>query len=88
MLDSMSLLVRLGPVEAQDVNEQPFTRSGGPVDIDPDAVVVVRAHMQPGGYGGRAMRGTVGGGFQVWDSGADFALALENVPPQPPDCGF
>ena len=70
------------------VNEQPFTRSGGPVAIDPDVVVIVRAHMHPGGYGGRAMRGTVENGFTAWDLGADFALALENVPPQPPECGF
>lgn len=70
------------------VSEQPFTRSGGPVPIDPGAVVVVRAHMHPGGYGGRAMKGSVEGGFEVWESGADFALDLEQAPPQPPDCGF
>ncbi len=70
------------------VGEQPFTRSGGPVPIDSDAVVIVRAHMHPGGYGDRAMKGSVECGFQVWDSGVDFALELENVPPQPPDCGF
>ncbi len=70
------------------VSEQPFTRSGGPVPIDPDAVVIVRAHMHPGGYGGRAMKGSVGGGFAEWESGADFALDLEQAPPQPPDCGF
>jgi glucose/arabinose dehydrogenase len=70
------------------VSEQPFTRSGGPVSIDPDAVVIVRAHMHPGGYGGRVMKGSVGGGFAEWESGSEFALELEQAPPQPPDCGF
>jgi hypothetical protein len=37
------------------VNEQPFTRSGGPVPIDENTVRVVRAHMKNGGYGGHAM---------------------------------
>ena len=37
------------------VDEQPFTRSGGPVPIQPDTVVWVRAHMNTGGYGGAAM---------------------------------
>ena len=70
------------------VNEQPFTRSGGPVPIEADAVVIVRAHIYPGGYGGRAMRGSVGSGFDAWESGVDFAFDLEKAPPQPPDCGF
>lgn len=70
------------------VNEQPFTRSGGPVAIDPDTVVIVRAHMHPGGYGGRAIRGSVAGGFEEWEAVTDFALDLADAPPQPPDCGF
>ena len=35
--------------------EQPFTRSGGPVKIDPETVVWVHAHLAPGGYGGIAI---------------------------------
>jgi len=70
------------------VSEQPFTRSGGPVPVDPQAMVIVRAHMHPGGYGGRVMKGSVGDGFALWESGADFALELEQAPPQPPECGF
>lgn len=45
------------------VDEQPFTRSGGPVEAGPQEQLVVRAHMAPGGYGGRAWRGTLGSGF-------------------------
>ncbi len=70
------------------IDEQPFTRSGGPVPIGPDAVVIVRAHMYPGGYGGRAMRGSVADGFEAWDAAADFAPELEKAAPQPPACAF
>ncbi|MCH7605643.1 MAG: hypothetical protein IH962_00680 [Chloroflexi bacterium] len=52
------------------------------------AVVVVRAHMHPGGYGGVAMRGSVAGGFVAWDAGTDFAPELAEATPQPPDCAF
>lgn len=34
------------------VNEQPFTRSGGPVPVAADQEVWVRAHMNTAGYGG------------------------------------
>ena len=40
------------------VDEQPFTRSGGPVPIQPDTVVWVRAHMNNSGYGGIAFMGS------------------------------
>ncbi len=70
------------------VNEQPFTRTGGPVPIGSDAVVVVRAHMHPGGYGGRAMRGSVANDFVAWDAADDYAPGLAEAPPQPPDCAF
>ena len=70
------------------VNEQPFVRSGGPVGIGPDTVVLIRAHMHPGGYGGTVMRGTVNGGFETEELDADFAAELENEPPQPTGCAF
>ena len=70
------------------VDEQPFVRSGEPIVIGPDTVVLIRAHMHPGGYGGRAMRGTVRGGFEVVEIDADFAAGLESEPPQPTGCAF
>jgi glucose/arabinose dehydrogenase len=70
------------------VNEQPFTRSGGPVSIGTNTVVIVRAHMYPGGYGGTTMRGSVASGFEIWNADIDFAAELEEAPPQPPECGF
>ena len=70
------------------VNEQPFVRSGGPVAIGADTVVVVRSHMHPGGYGGRVMRGTVRSGFEEVKLRSDFAAEVESEPPQPPECAF
>jgi hypothetical protein len=70
------------------VNEQPFVRSGGPVAIDADTVVVVRAHMHPGGYGGTGLKGTVRTGFEQMEFDPDFAAEVESEPPQPTGCAF
>ena len=70
------------------VDEQPFVRSGGPVDIAPDTVVLVRAHMHPGGYGGQAMKGSAAVGFEMVSVAADFAVDVEVLEPQPSGCAF
>jgi hypothetical protein len=70
------------------VDENPFLRSGGPVEISPDEVVFVRAHLNPIGYGGQVMKGTVQAGFESVEAEAGFGSALERVPPQPEDCAF
>lgn len=70
------------------VAEQPFVRSGGPVAVDADTVVVVRAHMHPGGYGGTGLKGTVRTGFEEKEFDPDFALEVESEPPQPTGCAF
>ena len=70
------------------VNEQPFTRSGGPVPINEDTVVYVRAHMNEGGYGGSVLKGSVASGFKVVDVEADFAADVESLPPLPEGCAF
>lgn len=70
------------------VDEQPFTRSGGPVPLAPDAVVWVRAYMHPGGYGGLAMKGTLQNGFAKAELPADFAPDLATAEPQPSGCAF
>lgn len=69
-------------------NEQPFVRSGGPVAVEPNAVVIVRAHMHPGGYGGQALRGTVQEGFEAVALPPDFASDVGDAPPQPEGCAF
>lgn len=70
------------------VDEQPFTRSGGPVSISPDQRVVVRAHMSTSGYGGSAYVGTVSAGFGPENVESGFAIDLEAQSPLPTDCGF
>ncbi|MEN8249485.1 MAG: hypothetical protein ABFS32_11180 [Bacteroidota bacterium] len=70
------------------VNEQPFTRNGGAVEIKQMQEVIVRAHMNNKGYGSKAMIGTVNKGFRpiVLDSG--FGKSLEVAEPQPAGCAF
>lgn len=70
------------------VDEQPFTRSGGPVTIQPDAVVWVRAHMNTGGYGGVAFKGSVKTGFKNTVPEIGFATGLAKQPPLPDGCDF
>jgi len=70
------------------VNEQPFIRASGPVDIEADTVVWVRAHMFPTGYGGVVFRGTVESGFRPAEPPTVFGPGLEDLPPQPPACAF
>jgi len=70
------------------VDEQPFTRSGGPVDVDANDEVYVRAHFSSGGYGGSVLQGSASGAFAVADVGADFASGLASEAPLPQDCAF
>ncbi len=70
------------------VNEQPFTRSGGPVHISGDQEVIIRAHMNNTGYGGKALRGSVKAGFKPVALEKDFARNLETEEPQPSGCAF
>jgi hypothetical protein len=70
------------------VSEQPFTRSGGPVAIDGDTVVIVRAHMNVGGYGGAALRGSASGGFESVQLGSGFAAEVEALALLPEGCAF
>jgi hypothetical protein len=70
------------------VSEQPFTRSGGPVQIGPDTVVVVRVHVHPLGYARAALRGSVAGGFEPVLLPPGFGAALETTGPLPTSCWF
>lgn len=70
------------------VDEQPFTRSGGPVPIQPDMVVWVRAHMNTSGYGGAAFKGSVKAGFKPTEPSPNFATGLAKQPPLPEGCDF
>ena len=70
------------------VDEQPYTRTGGPARIQAGDRVIVRAHMNTTGYDGAAWAGTPAGGFESTELPADFAAELESVEPQPPPCAF
>ena len=66
--------------------EQPFVRSGGPVEISQTDEVIIRAHMHPAGYGGTVYRGSVANGFEATTQAADFATALSEQDPLPSGC--
>ena len=68
--------------------EQPFERSGGPVAIENATPVWVRAHMNPGGYGGAVVKGSVKSGFKPAAPPQGFAANLERAAPLPDGCAF
>ena len=68
------------------ISEQPFVRSGGPVAVQADTVVRVRAHMHPTGYGGQAFAGSVREGFHPVSLSPGFAAELAAASPRPPPC--
>ena len=70
------------------VDEQPFTRSGGPVVVGASDVLIVRAHLHPDGYGGVAFKGSVEQGFREYVLNPDFADEVEMLDPQPDGCAF
>lgn len=70
------------------VDEQPFTRSGGPVAAQPGQTVIVRAHMNDSGYGTVVMRGTPDASFETQEIERSFGAAAEQQPPLPDGCAF
>jgi hypothetical protein len=50
--------------------------------------VIVRAHMNRGGYGGAAVRGSALTGFEPTALAPDFAQKLASEAPLPPGCAF
>lgn len=66
---------------------QPFVSSGGPVPIQPETVVWLRAHLNTGGYGGIVFRGSPASGFERAAAPENFAGALAQQPPLPRGCG-
>lgn len=85
-LDSVLLYRRI--LTHSHVNEQPFKRSGGPVNIKADQSVIIRAHMNNSGYGSRALKGSVQTGFTQATIAESFGKSLETKEPLPGDCGF
>jgi hypothetical protein len=69
------------------VDEQPFTRSGGPVAIKPGDTVYVRAHLNTTGYGGAVFRGSPAAGF-ARDPSPPPLPDHARAPPLPDGCAF
>ena len=69
-------------------DEQPFDRSGGPVPIQSDTTVWVRAHMNTTGYGGAALQGSPKSGFAAATPPPSFAADAATQAPLPDGCAF
>ncbi len=70
------------------VTEQPFERSGGPVNIDSDENIIVRAHMNNTGYGAQVFSGNVDQGLSIETQDTAISAELAFVDPLPADCAF
>ncbi|NER16647.1 hypothetical protein [Spongiivirga citrea] len=70
------------------VTEQPFTRSGGPVSVTEDQILIIRGHMNNSGYGTTIFKGTIKDGFEKTIIDNDFAKDLEEQQPLPSGCAF
>ncbi len=70
------------------VDEQPFTRSGGSVNIDTTTFIYIRGHMNPLGYGSLVFSGTIKDGFVATELPIEFAADLVVAEPLPTSCAF
>ena len=79
------------------VDEQPFTRSGGPVDVAASTEIVVRAHFNNGSgsigdgsgvYGGKEFKGSIATGLSLSPEVNVFPSSVGVSPPQPSSCAF
>lgn len=70
------------------VNEQPFSRTGGPVAITKDQEVYVRAHMNTSGYGTKVYKGNIMDGFISFVLEFEFDSELEKTEPLSSGCAF
>jgi len=70
------------------VNEQPFVRSGGIVEISNHQTVIIRSHMNTSSFGTKAFKGSVTSGFFAFTIDDDFAANLESQEPLPTSCAF
>ena len=70
------------------VDEQPFVRSGGIVEISNNQTIIIRAHMNTSSFGTKVYKGTVTSGFSAFIIDDDFATNLELQEPLPTSCAF
>ena len=70
------------------VDEQPFTRNGGSIPLQPNQIAIVRVHMHPTGYSTKAQIGTVEAGFYPITLDPDFAMQVAQQQPLPTGCAY
>lgn len=83
-----SILIYRRILSHSHVNEQPFTRSGGVIDVGADEFIYVRAHMNKAGYGDIVFSGTPRAELKSDTLPANFAASLTLVTPLPDGCDF
>ena len=88
VIDQDGKLIHRRILAHSHVNEQPFTRTGGPVSISKTTEVYVRAHMNNSGYGSQVQKGTVEKGFTSKMLDITFAEGLQQTEPLPSGCDF
>ena len=88
VLDSKGKLLYRRILFHSHPNDQPFTRSGGAITLDPDAIVYVRGHMNKLGYVGDTFVGSIAKGFKKAEKVPDFSKSLESQKPLPDGCAF
>ena len=70
------------------VDEQPFMRSGGIVNVSADEFIYVRAHMNNLSYGSVVFSGTIRDSLRPDTLDPGYALSLELTAPLPSGCAF
>lgn len=88
VLNRDSLLIYRRILTHSHVDEQPFTRSGGVVNVGADDFIYVRAHMNNLGYGSQVFSGNVRDGLQMDTIDPNFAISLSGLDPLPQNCAF
>jgi hypothetical protein len=69
-------------------DEQPFSRSGGRINIQKNEKIYIRAHMNNQGYSGNTFSGTIDTDFTLVQETITFNKELEYQAPLPENCAF
>lgn len=88
VLTQDSVLIYRRILTHSHVDEQPFARSGGIVNVGADDFIYVRAHMNNLGYGSQVFSGNVREGLQIDTIDSNFALSVSEQDPLPQNCAF
>ena len=88
VIDKAEQLIYRRILQHSHVNEQPFTRSGGPIDIDANTFVYIRGHLNTLGYGSLVFSGSIKDGFEAIELPIEFGADLDKIDPLPNDCAF